>query len=919
MTVASAAIVLACFPSSFTHLNAAPAAADAPAVQDTTRVRRGREEPEARAAEPGERAPSDSAAADSAAGGLGPFPGPDSVMQALLERAGYRPVIYRGDTLQFSTRDRTIHIRERAHIQREGDELFADSVVYEGETRWVTAYGTTRMINMKGEEVDSEEGPFFYNVDRRIGTVMNGRTQWEAWNVEGNFTLEGTDTLWVKEGYFSSCDLPEAHYRFEADKIKLVLNNIVVAWPVRVYFGDVPVFWFPFMAQDIRRGRHSGLLSLAFGVNDIVRNSSGHNRHISNVGYYWAISDYMDAQLSMDWWSDTWTRFDGFYRYRWLRQFMNGALGYSHFLLPNGSKEIALSWNHTQKIGERSDLRASVQYVSSSQFEREAEYNPERLTQKIRSDIGFTRRFDWGTMSLSGQRIQPLTPGEVTTTTLPQMSITLTPIVLTPAASPLESSWYNGLTWNGSTRLGYTTSTSELTPKITVTTAGLNSGLTLGKLRWSSSGNYREQQTFKPDTLIADPDTAIVGPDTTITQDTLVIGPRIKTGDLTWQTSMGYQQRLIGTTTLTPSLDLSGSFFRSNETGLALVSAPTRIAVRATLNSDVYGFFPGFGPVERIRHKFAPGISWAYSPEAKASPELEGLQGFNPADIKARNVITIGLNQTFEAKLKPREQPTEEPAEGDSALAQERGPGQGQQGQQEEQARKIMLLGLRTSAVTYDFVAGELTTSQLSNTFTSDLLRGLSLRTVHSLFDQQPDGSRKFDLFLTQVNLGFSLGSRQLAGLLGQGIARGAGIVPVARDFEDSYEDEVPPEEDEPDRGGGGRGRPWSVNVNYSLVRQRPPLEGVSATPTRQTVNWNLGFSPTDNWTMNWRTTYDMEESEFVDQALSLRRDLHRWSATFEFLKASNGNFVFSFRVNLNDLQDIKFDYRQESRGSGIN
>ncbi len=54
-----------------------------------------------------------------------------------------------------------------------------------------------------------------------------------------------------------------------------------------------------------------------------------------------------------------------------------------------------------------------------------------------------------------------------------------------------------------------------------------------------------------------------------------------------------------------------------------------------------------------------------------------------------------------------------------------------------------------------------------------------------------------------------------------------------------------------------------------------------------------------------------------MDQALSLRRDLHRWSATFEFLKAANGNFLFEFRVNLNDLQDIKFDYRQESRSLG--
>jgi hypothetical protein len=65
---------------------------------------------------------------------------------------------------------------------------------------------------------------------------------------------------------------------------------------------------------------------------------------------------------------------------------------------------------------------------------------------------------------------------------------------------------------------------------------------------------------------------------------------------------------------------------------------------------------------------------------------------------------------------------------------------------------------------------------------------------------------------------------------------------------------------------------------------------------------------------LTWRTQYDIENGRFVDHALSLRRELHRWSATFEFLRASNGNFLFSFFVNLNDLRDVKFDYRQETR-----
>ncbi|NIT80118.1 MAG: hypothetical protein GWO44_25270, partial [Thermoplasmata archaeon] len=87
----------------------------------------------------------------------------------------------------------------------------------------------------------SDSGPFFYNTDTRVGTVMNARTRWEVWNVGGNFTLEASDTLWVDGGRFTSCDLPEPHYAFRADRIKLVLGHIVVAWPVRLYFGDVPV------------------------------------------------------------------------------------------------------------------------------------------------------------------------------------------------------------------------------------------------------------------------------------------------------------------------------------------------------------------------------------------------------------------------------------------------------------------------------------------------------------------------------------------------------------------------------------------------------------------------------------------------------------------------------------------------------
>ncbi len=865
-------------------------------------------------------------------------------MEALLLRAGYQPVVYRGDTLQFSTRDRSIHIRERAHIERGGDEYFADSVVYLGDTHYVTGFGNMRLVNANGQEVNSDSGPLYYDTDRRIGTIKNSKTQWEVWHVEGDFTLEGTDTLWVEGGHFTTCDLPEAHYRFEADKIKLILGNIVVAWPVRVYFGDVPVFWFPFLAQDVRRGRHSGLLTLQFGVTDIVRNSD-RARHISNIGYYWAMSDYMDAQFSMDWWSDVWTRFDGYFRYKAVRKFLEGGIAYSHFLLPQGGREMSLSWKHQQRFGERSDLRASVEYVSSKSFQQQAEFNPEQLTQKIRSDIGFTRRFDWGSLNLSGQRIQPISEtGEVTTTSLPQLAITLSPIVLTPARSPTEARWYNGLTWTGSTSFSHRILDAPVAADTRDLNGSLSSGLTLSALRWNTRASYNEVRIGKADTLFTE-------------TDTLVIGDEVRTGTLGWNSSLGYQQRLIGTTTLTPSLDLSGAQFRSNRTGFGFIAEPTRVSVRATLNSDVYGFFPGFGPVERIRHKFSPNFSWSYSPEVKTDPDVADIIGATTS--AERHSITIGLNQTFEAKLKPRDEPVDEMAEDEeldpqlAALEEEEaqaagaegqtvGAGAGQSGgRQRQDDRKMTILAIRTSAMTYDIVDKEFTSTSLSNSMTSDLLRGLQLRIVHDLFRTDTragsvqldslfgspgavkydlEDRRVFDPYLTQLNVSFSIGESTLAALLGRGIAGSQGIVPQTQEFETLEEemnmrDQVESERDEANESGGRR--PWSMNVNYSLVRSRP-LPDVPNTP-RQTVNLSLGYSPTANWTLSWRTTYDIENGGFVDQVLNFRRDLHRWTATFQFLKASNGNLTFSFAVHLRDLRDLEFDYRQESVRAGGN
>ena len=107
----------------------------------------------------------------------------------------------------------------------------------------------------------------------------------------------------------TSCDLPMPHYHFSAREMKWVSNTVLVARPVVLYVRDVPVVWLPFIFQDVRPGRHSGILIPQFGFNDMIRPSTGYNRQITNIGYYWAANDYMDLAARLDWFANRYVQY----------------------------------------------------------------------------------------------------------------------------------------------------------------------------------------------------------------------------------------------------------------------------------------------------------------------------------------------------------------------------------------------------------------------------------------------------------------------------------------------------------------------------------------------------------------------------------------------------------------------------------
>lgn len=265
----------------------------------------------------------------------------------------------------------------------------------------------------------------------------------------------------------------------------------------------------------------------------------------------------------------------------------------------------------------------------------------------------------------------------------------------------------------------------------------------------------------------------------------------------------------------------------------------------------------------------------------------------------------------------------------------------------QREGQKVTLLALRTTAVSYDFerAAEEgnwiwgIETTQLTNTISSDYLRGLNLTMTHLLFEDvlggggsdQPGGgsgpSRKFSPHLSQMNFGFSLDSqslpfRLLGSLLGGDAAAPSTVraAPAASGDEEenpfaptlSDESSIIPVGGGPTpraRGGGGGGTgSWRANLSYSLQRPRSETQ-----PSNQMVQSTLTFNPTEKWEVSWRTSYDVANQSFNDHLLRLTRDLHRWQAFFDFRQTATGNWSFRFEVSLTDQEDLHFDYQQRS------
>jgi hypothetical protein len=868
------------------------------------------------------------------------FPQADSMLNALMREPGYAVTRYAGDSITLYGATREIVLVGSALVEREGSTLEAGSVRFQESDCRMEAGGTpTPVLFDAGTVLVGEQ--MRYDTCLRRGTVPKATTSFDqsgvTWYLRGGLEADSASTrIYGASNEITSCENPTPHYHINAKTVKWVSNNILVARPAVLYVRDVPVLWLPFIFQDVRPGRRSGMLVPRFGFSDLIRPNEGYRRHVSNIGYYFAINDYLDFQASIDWFSGNYVGFNGTARYRWLDRFVSGQIGASWIFEEGiddtpGGRSMRLQWNHQQSFNQRTRLTAAVDYATSARVVERNSVDPFLQTATLTSRLNFSKQFDWGTLSLGGNYTQDLSSGTVTQQ-LPSLSLTPAPIQL-----------WSDATWSPSVTFGNSQILNQqpgiIVPLAPVdgearadtipidartTTMSLRTPLRVGRWNWANDVSVTDFWSSRSPAPIVLPDPE--SPDDSIVR---YYGEDFRT-EIDWNTGINLPSLFPSTWKFQPTVGIrnttGGPFLLRNRfTNGGFVAQGKRLSLSASMTPTFFGFFPGVGPLSRVRHAFSPLLNWSYAPAAQV-PEAYARAldptGRSPTrESPTLMRLSFAMSNNFEGKLRQ-----DEPEDSLAAA-------------QEQQARKVKLLSVQTSPIDYDFEQAKeegrsgWATQRLTNRFTSDLLPGFSLSMTHDLWDG-PVGydTTAFDPFLTTISARFTVSSRTFQSIFGL-LTGGAQPEPVAEgEQEGNLLDDRDLNPAMPrgtglgqatrlDRqfdtmGGRGGGRGFQAAITYDDQRSRPRADALGDFLEQQanrTVGWAISFSPTPQWSLSWNTQYNLTLGEFGQHVLRLERTLHRWRATFAFLKAPNGNFAFNFFISLRDQPEMKFQYDQRT------
>ena len=724
------------------------------------------------------------------------------------------------------------------------------------------------------EEMVGDHMEFNFKSER--GRILRGRTNFQGGYYVGETVKRVSPReINVKNGIYTTCSKDEPHFHFAGKKMKIILDDKVIAKPVIFFIGKVPLAVLPFAMFPAKEdGRQSGIIIPQYGT------SPQEGRYLQDLGYYWAASEYYDARFTLSFFEKTGVLFKTFMNYA-LRYRFRGSVSGSYTRKDfddRKQRNWSLNVNHSHEIDATTRLSVRARFVSTNDFYKQFSQNrSQRLTRQLISNATFNKSWGQGrtSMSINLSQTKDLETGR-NTIVLPRLQFTkgqsaIFPVKKAkPGGANVEAKWYNAMRYSYQTMI-------------------------LNTVRKDSTG---------------DPDADI---DRRAQHDLRFnfTAPKKILGWLTFSQNLTVDEDWFDRTQNFALDSLTNTVMSSESKGFA---ARHLFNYSASAGTNLYGtFYPRIGPVRALRHKMSPSLSFSYRPDFSDSvwgyfQSVEDTLGnvvkkdrFGGTPSGELNSLSFGLRNLFQMKL-----------------------GEG------EQEKKIDLFNLNFGSG-YNFAADSLNWQNLATSFRANPKKNLNvtMSMTHSFYEFDRDANRTVSRLLFNQNGLFNFlrltnlnvraqwtlsgskkpGPSNLSGPTGTSPFEGAQSLPAEEGEQTQLVGGAAQDSFAPESAFSAFDIPWraSFSFSYNLSKFNP------ANPTRTAYLdfSNVEVQLTRNWRIGYRLRYDLKNGDILDQRISFYRDLHCWEAQFNWSPSGiSSGFYFRISIKAPHLRDIKVEQR---------
>lgn len=781
------------------------------------------------------------------------------------------------DSLIFFVKDKKMSIYGQSSINYKVTEIKSENIFIDFSSNYIDAEGVpsdTLEGKLDGTPVLKEGAEVYegqtmkYNFKTGQGLISLAKTEQEGSKYTGTKIKKvDKETYFIEDGIFTTCDDKECpHYHFTASKMKVIHKEQLVAEWIFINFGGVPLpIPLPFAVFPIESGRRSGIIPPTFGTDGRF------GTYFSRFGYFWAISDYTDLNLTADYYTRGSYKLDTRFRYS-KRYNYSGNLEGSYGRFVQGEEtdanrventEWRIRWNHNQTITPTSRFDAKLEFLSGTNIQRNINNFNELLRNEAISNATYFKQWEesGNSLSLSYSRTQNFENNNISEV-LPNLTFSLA------QAYPFRDNvgaqeWYEsfGFSYSGQFQN--------------------NRNKTGGNLKVRGGIQHNINASLSPK----------IG--------YFSISPSFRYNE-SW-----YNKRITRST----AIDDSGDYFIKTD-DLNEINMVRTFSMGVSASTKFYGMFniKSLG-IDAIRHVVTPSISYNYSPDfstpfwgyydsyVDSTGRLVEYNKFEQEifgrpSSQEQQSINFSVGNVFE--MKTILDPTDTTSKAD----------------------KIQLLNLN-AGFGYNFAADSLNFSDINISYRTQIgsffsLSGSSSFTPYDYFDSRVTKVNKYLINegkglvrLTNFSLSMSLS------------ISGDRIQSTETDTRTTVQQDQYLQASERSIYQGlyndkdaDFSIPWDLSLNYNYNETRPIPTNINK---NSNISGSFNFNLTPKWKFSVTGSYDLTRQEFSAPQVRISRDLHCWVMNFTWNPIGTyRGYNFEIRVKAPQLQDLKVTKRDQ-------